>query len=42
VIARFIEKVAEGIDRGEIGEKKPASIYIKKTFKGNTVGRTRW
>jgi hypothetical protein len=40
VIARFIEKVAEGVERGEIGKKKPASIYIKRTFKGNTVGRT--
>jgi hypothetical protein len=32
--------VAEGVERGEIGKKKPASIYIKRTFKGNTVGRT--
>jgi hypothetical protein len=40
VIARFIEKVAEGIDAGEIGKGKPASAYIKKTFKGTKVGRT--
>jgi hypothetical protein len=40
VIARFIEKVAEGMDAGEIGEGKPASAYIKKHFKGTTVGRT--
>jgi len=40
VIARFIEKVAEGIDTGNIGKGKPASAYIKKTFKGTTVGRT--
>jgi len=40
VIARFIEKVAEGMDRGEIGEKKPASLYIKKAFKGTKVGTT--
>jgi hypothetical protein len=40
VIARFIEKVAEGVERKEIGKKKPASIYIKKTFKGTKVGTT--
>jgi hypothetical protein len=40
VIARFIEKVAEGIDNGQIGKGKPASVYIKKTFKGTRVGRT--
>jgi len=40
LIARFIEKVAEGIDRGEIGKGKPASVYIKQKFKGTTVGRT--
>ena len=40
VIARFIEKVAEGMDNGQIGKGKPASVYIKKTFKGTRVGRT--
>jgi hypothetical protein len=40
VIARFIEAVAEGVENGQIGKGKPASIYIKKRFKGNTVGRT--
>jgi hypothetical protein len=40
VIARFIETIAEGIDAGQIGEKKPASIYIKKRFKGTKVGET--
>jgi hypothetical protein len=40
VIARFIEKVAEGVDAGQIGKGKPASIYIKKNFKGTKVGRT--
>jgi hypothetical protein len=40
VIARFIEKVAEGIDAGEIGKMKPASAYIKRTFKDTKVGRT--
>jgi hypothetical protein len=40
VIARFIEKIAEGIDNGQIGKKKPASIYIKRTFKGTKVGTT--
>jgi hypothetical protein len=40
VIARFIEKVAEGVDNGQIGKGKPASVYIKKTFKGTRVGRT--
>jgi hypothetical protein len=40
LIARFIEKVAEGMDAGQIGKGKPASVYIKKTFKGTTVGRT--
>jgi hypothetical protein len=40
LIARFIEKIAEGMDRGEIGEGKPASVYIKKAFKGTKVGRT--
>jgi hypothetical protein len=41
VIARFIEKVAEGVERGEIGKMKPASSYIKRTFKGTRVGRTQ-
>jgi hypothetical protein len=40
VIARFIEKVAEGIDNGQIGKGKPASVYIKRAFKGTKVGRT--
>jgi hypothetical protein len=40
VIARFIETVAEGVENGEIGEGKPASIYIKKAFKGTQVGRS--
>jgi hypothetical protein len=40
VIARFLEKIAEGIERGEIGKMKPASAYIKRTFKGTRVGRT--
>jgi hypothetical protein len=40
VIARFIEKIAEGKDTGQIGKGKPASVYIKKTFKGTSVGRT--
>ncbi len=40
LIARFIEKVAEGVDNGGIGKGKPASAYIKKNFKGTTVGRT--
>lgn len=40
VIARFLEKIAEGIDTGQIGKGKPASAYIKKNFKGTTVGRT--
>jgi hypothetical protein len=40
LIARFIEKIAEGIDTGNIGKGKPASAYIKKAFKGTTVGRT--
>jgi hypothetical protein len=40
LIARFIEKIAEGIDAGEIGKMKPASAYIKMNFKGTKVGRT--
>jgi hypothetical protein len=40
VIARFLETIAEGIDAGQIGKGKPASVYIKKAFKGTTVGRT--
>jgi len=40
LIARFIEKVAEGMDRGEIGKKKPASLFIKREFKGTKVGTT--
>jgi len=40
VIARFIETVAQGMDEGQIGKNKPASIYIKKNFKGTKVGRT--
>jgi hypothetical protein len=40
VIARFIEKIAEGIDTGQIGKGKPASVYIKRAFKGTKVGRT--
>jgi hypothetical protein len=39
VIARFIETIAEGVEKGEIGKGKPANIYIKENFKV-TVGRT--
>jgi hypothetical protein len=39
-IARFIETIAEGVENGEIGKGKPASIYIKEKFKGKGAGRT--
>jgi len=40
VIARFIEKVAEGMDNGQIGKGSQRAFYIKRTFKGTKVGTT--